>query len=334
MRHNLKDANQKLPTMQLALRTVIAETQPYFNYSSLDGQETEQYTYLAGVLDLLFDESTRDRITNLRKAIENRRQTRTEKIAEAVRSTLSPLEDQGFTFIYPRGGLAEHPFLCVCIGFEVLDFEQAVTQMGIIIAQFASFPHEYDFLYLIPLLKGYRYESEVWRINSQNVRDLAQGKLEGMEWALLPVEAPHGLSTVLPEIRQTSLDELNLVSLFYRIYRELNSIRETMFFVKSKLDGDQPFEMQLAKRYQSKLQQAADKISSESNIWTERMLGFAEGNPAEAEWLDFCRSCFQKIRDISDSLNDDPSTFQSINILQDVEPQMLFGRYLNMRYLS
>lgn len=333
MRYNLRDAIKKMPSAHQAFQRVVAETQPYFELSSLDDREIEEYSYLADVLDFWFERPP-GRVDDLRRAVAERRHSKRKQFAEAVRSTVASLEEQGFTFVYPTGPLLDHPLTGLCLAFEVSDFGRVIEQLLVIIVQLASFPFECQFIYLVPLLNGHRYLPMVWRIGFDHACEIAQGALDGKNWALLPVESPEALFKVLPEIPQTSLDELDMSSEFYRIYGALNTVRNTIHLVQGRLSADSPFEAQLGERYRRRLQNEVDRLSADIRTLSEQMLQFAENNSAAKEWLEFCRCCAQRLENLSNFELVDPEAFVPINVWQDVELQTLFGRYLNARYLE
>ena len=186
----------------------------------------------------------------------------------------------------------------------------------------------------MPLLKGSRYTSTVWRIGFDNIKDIAQGRIEGRDWALLPVEPPDGLYKVLPEIQQAPLSESNIVSDFFRIFSALNSIKNTSYFVKSRLNVNHPFEAQLAEKYSRHLLYERDQLITEISALSARMQQFAEGNPAAKEWHKFSEACFQRLMNIRDVESIDIETFQPMNILLDKELQILLNRYFNTKYLG
>jgi len=186
MRYNLKDAVKQIPDAHGAFHIIVTETQSYFDMSGLDEQESTSYAYLADISDFWFDRPTGE-VRNLRSAIDARRDNQKKQFTNAVCSTLIPLTKQGFSFVYPIAPLLEHPLTELVLGFEVVDFENFITQMVLILNQLASFPQECHFVYLIPLLKGSRYSSHVWRIGFEKIKEIMEGKMEGKEWALLPL---------------------------------------------------------------------------------------------------------------------------------------------------
>jgi hypothetical protein len=339
MRHNLRDAAKHLPHAQRAFGAIIADTQMYFDLPSLDAGEVEQYELLADVLDIFLDEPPQTPVKDLRAFVRERRERRRREFADAVRSALSPLEEHGFAFSYPHDRLVEFPLIGICVGFEVLDFEQVTEQMAVIISLLATFPLEYHFLYLVPLLDGASYLQNVWRISSDTIRKLAAGTPQEDPWTLLPVEEPAELLTILPEIYHVKLPEFDILSRFYDLYVGLNSVRNTAYFATSRLNGEQKYDVQLGGLYQQRLQRKADEILEEYSALTDQMLEFEPEKEGDADaavqrlaWLTFCRRCVEKFESLRENLNVDPENFESINIWQDRELETLFGHYLNAKY--
>ena len=332
MRYNLKDAVRQIPDAHRAFHSILTEMQSYFDMSDLYEQESASYSYLADILDFWFERPT-GRVLNLRAAIDARRYKQGKQFTDAVCSTLIPLTEQGFSFVYPTAPLLEHPLTGLVLGFEVLDFENFITQMVLILNQLASFSQECHFVYLVPLLKGTRYSSHVWRIAFDKIKEIMEGKTEDKEWALLPLEPPATLFQVLPSLKQTSLNEANMENEFYRLYGGLNTIRNTIHLIRNRLDINQPFEMQLAEKLYGRFQSDLEQISTDVASLFEQMQQFADGSPSATEWLDFVQACVKKISDISDGMTSDTAIINPINIGQVIELQRLLGRYRNARYL-
>ena len=130
-------------------------------------------------------------------------------------------------------------------------------------------------------------------------------------------------------LKQISLDEAHLENEFYRLYGALNAIRNKVHIVKKRIDMNQRFESQLAKKLNDGFQTEIEQISVDVCNLFEQMRQFADGNPAADEWLDFIQACGQKIGDV----NDIETLELTINISEAFELQRLLGRYRNSRYL-
>lgn len=332
MRYNFKDAVRQIPDAHRAFNSIVTETQSYFDMSELDEQELASYSYFADILDFWFERPP-GKVHNLRSAIDARRHNQRKQFTDAVCSTLIPLTEQGFSFVYPTAPLLEHPLTGLVLGFDVVDFEHVFTEIAIILEQLVSFPHECHFVYLVPLLKGSRYSSHVWRIGFDKIKEIMEGKTEGKEWALLPLEPPATLFKVLPSLKQTSLNEANMENAFYRLYGGLNTIRNTIHLIRNRLDMNKPFEMQLSEKLYGRFQSDLEQISTDVPKLFEQMRKFADGNPSATEWLDFVQACLKKIGNINDIETSETSTFGPTNISQEMELQSLLGRYRNAKYL-
>jgi len=338
IRHNLRSAIKHLPAAQRAFEQVTAYTEPYFDLTSLNRGEIDRYEDLADVLDIRFEEPERP-LYDFRRLIKERREQRRRTFVEAVHTALGPLEEHGFVFHYPQDRLVDFPLISICVGFEVLNFELVVEQLAVIISRLAPFPIEYHFLYLIPLLDGAIYSPRVWRISADSVAKLVAGESKDDPSVILPVEEPENLTKVLPNIRHVVLPELDLFSQFYIVYAALNSIRNTAHFVMSRLDADQAYDVELGHLYQERLQGRTDEILKAYSDLTNQMVEFGLGLEPETDatvqriaWLELLRRCREKFEALRDNLNVNPSSFETIGILQDKELESLFGRYLNAKY--
>jgi len=339
MRHNLRDALHHLPDAQGAFEKVTAYTEPYFDLSSLNEGETQVYQDLADVLDLRFEDPTRP-LRDWPRLVRDRRRRSREEFASAVENALLPLQQQGFVFTYPRDRLIEFPLISICVGFEVLDFEFLIEQMAVIISRFESFPFEYHFLCLIPMLEGASYTSKMWRISADNIAKVLAGESKNDPWILLPVDEPRNLAQVLPTLTHITLAELDLFTEFYTVYGELNAVRNTRHLMNTRLDAIEVSERELRDRYEQRLQNKVDAIKERFSVLTKRMSEYDAPSDSERShsiqrvaWLDFWQRCTEKFEGLLEHIDDiDPSTLKSVELLQDRELETLFGRYLNAEY--
>jgi hypothetical protein len=338
MRYNLRVALRNLHEAQKAFEKVVAYTEKYFDLASLNRGEAAIYEDVSDVLDLRFEDSERP-LRDWRRLIKNRRQRNREEFVSALHNALAPLEEQGFVFTYPQDRLIEFPLITVCLGFEVLDFEFFFEHLALIIACFEGFPIEYHFLGLIPMLRGASYTSKMWRISVDSITKVLAGESNNDPWILLPVDEPRNLNRIQPTLTQITLAELDLFTEFSKAYGELNAVRNTRYFVNSRLDAVESDELELRNRYEQRLQKKADEIKNHFSDLAERMFEYEAKNGGYTmqrdAWQDFCQRCAEKFDVLLQSLYElDPSNFHTNELLQDRELEKLFGRYLNAKYRS
>jgi hypothetical protein len=340
MRHNLRAALQHLPNAQIAFEKVVAYTEKYFDLASLSPGEAETYEDVADVLDLRFEQPERP-LLDWRRLVKDRRQRSRQEFVSAVNNALVPLEQQGLVFTYPQDRLIEFPLISVCVGFEVMDFEFLIEQMAVIVSRFESFPVEYDFLCLIPTLEGASYTSNVWRISRDSITKVLAGEAKDDPWVLLPVDRTQNVAQVLPTLKQATLAEFDFYNEFYKVYAELNAVRNTIYLVNNRLDPIEADEVELRNRHQQRVQKTVDTIKERFSHLAKRMFEYVARDSeishsiGRVAWMDFCQRCSEKFNELLERIDDiDPSTFKSIELLQDKELEKLFGRYLNAKYIG
>ena len=192
----------------------------------------------------------------------------------------------------------------------------------------------------IPLVNGRSYTSQMWRISADSIAKLIAGESKNNPWILLPLDEPENLVKVLPTLTHASLLELDLFNEFYKIYGEVNAVRNTDFFVKRYLDEAEPDDLELRNGYQERSQKKVAASLERFSDLMKRMFEFE--NPSDpainpslkrAAWLDFCRLCTDKFDALREQIsNTDPATFKSLELLQDKDLERSFGRYLNTKY--
>jgi len=171
---NLKEAIAQLPTSHKAFADILQAEPDVLGMQSLDGQETEVYSHLADVLDYAC-EGPPQRTNNLRQAIRQWHESRDASFAARVREILAPLDQGGMTFLYPTRVIEEPALTGVCIGFEIIDFEEMLTQIVLVCDAFASSNLDSTFLYLVPTVNRQLYGSVV-RIAFETLRLLFAGE--------------------------------------------------------------------------------------------------------------------------------------------------------------
>jgi hypothetical protein len=338
MRHNLRAALQHLPDAQVAFEKVVAYTEKYFDLASLNRGEAEAYEDVADVLDLRFEDPQRP-LRDWRRLLKDQRQRNREEFVSALHHALVPLEQQGFVFTYPQDRLIEFPIISVCLGFEILDFEFFFEHLAAIISRFEGFPIEYHFLCLIPMVGGASYTAKMWRTSADSIAKVLKGESINNPWIVLPVDEPRNLTQVQPTLTRITLAELDMFTEFYKVYGELNAVRNTRYFVNGRLDAVEGDELELRNRYQQRLQEKVDEIKNHFSDLAERMFEYEAKNGSYSmqhdAWQEFCQRCTEKFEGLLELLYDvDPSNFHSIELLQDRELEKLFGRYLNAKYRS
>jgi hypothetical protein len=232
MRMNLKEAIAQLPTSHKAFADILQVEPDVLGMQFLDGQETEVYSYLADVLDYAC-EGPPQHTNNLRQAIRQWHDSRDASFAARVREILAPLDQEGMTFLYPTRMIEESALTGVCIGFEIIDFEEMLAQIVRVCDAFASSNLDSTFLYLVPTVNRQLYGSVV-RIAFETLRLLFAGEPAN---GIYPVQPPGGLTAVLPGLDLTPLPEAALVSQLVDVAAVLITERNKLFFAESKLDS-------------------------------------------------------------------------------------------------
>ena len=278
------------------------------------------------MIDFWFEHSPGP-VPDIRPAAKAYRQNQRSRFTAAVRTTIQPLEAEGYRFTYPHGPLEDHPLISICLGFEIESFEAQFLQLTRVLAQLISFPLEFHFIYVAPLLNGKLITPTVMRIARDTI--LGQENRTVSSMPILPVEPPEGFFEVLPLQRPASSTELELLGEFHKIYGDLNTCRNTLYFVTREIDKSQPFELELANKYGRRLQDQRNALFHQQQSWSEKALQLAGGNPAASHWMKFYELCLNRFQQF-DSLEEiDIEHFEPFNILADIELQTAFNEYMD-----
>lgn len=112
-------------------------------------------------------------------------------------------------------------------------------------------------MYLAPLVNGKLITPTIVRI-ARDTMFKEESRIFS-DLPLLAVDPPEGFFEILPVARQTPSKEFKLLAEFYDLCGSLNKCRNTLYFVNSRLNQTQPFERELAEKYQRRLQ---DEVSA------------------------------------------------------------------------
>jgi hypothetical protein len=330
MRYNLKEVLKNLPKAQKAIRIITEDTHPYFSFRDLDATELKEYGALSEVIDFWFERATQQ-VTDIRVAVAAHREEVRAHFVEAIRSTLQPLEAQGFYFTYPNGPLEDHPLRDICLGFEIESFQSQILQLTQILMQLSQLPLEYHFLNLAPLENGKLITPTVMRISRDSILQIVEERsptTTGLP--ILPVQPPEGFFDVLPIERLAPSKEMELLGEFYSICGSLNSIRNTLYFLKSRLDQTQPFERMLMGKYQHQIQEELNTLSEKKQRWLDEASKVTQENSAVSNWVNFYEICSNRFQNFDNLQDIDAGEFEPFNVLVDIELLNAFHQYMDV----
>lgn len=332
MRINLRDAFKHLPAMQAGVMSIVAGTQSYFDFAGLAEQERERYRRLIDLLDFAA-EGPNQPTQNLDRSVTEFRQDKNRRFIDSVRVCLVPLEREGLRFVYPTELVIDSALVGLVLGFEIEDFSLLIEHMAAIMIHLAALQEECHWIYFVPLLQGQLCMPEIRRISFQKAREIADGKMDDVRWALLPLEPTADVLGVLPGIETRIPMELDTISRLLQIRFSLNMARNLRHIVDTRLDRSKPVESELAERYDEKIAALSAPAAQEWERVFAEMYGMAANNPANTEWDAFCLACAQRIAVYFDSPVDEGGVFVPIDVLHDPDLDKVLGHYLTARYI-
>ena len=332
MRINIRDGFKHLPAMQAGVMSIVEGTQSYFDFAGLAEQERERYGRLIVLLDFAV-EGPNQPTQNLDRSVAEFRQNKNRRSLDSVRACLVPLEHEGLRFVYPTELVIDGVLTGLVLGFEIEDFSLFIEHIAAIMIHLAALQEECHWIYFVPLLQGQLCMPEIRRISFQKAREIADGKMDDVRWALLPLEPTAAVMGVLPGIETRIPVEFDALSHFLQIRFSLNMARNLRHLVDTRLDRSKPFESELAERYNEKIAALSAPAVQEWERAFGKMCGMTANNPAETEWHAFCDACAQRIAVCLDSPINVSGVFVPINVLQDPDLDKVLGHYLTPRYI-
>lgn len=330
MRHNLRDGLRKLPLMHQAFADILRAEVDHFGLAELNRYESEVYPYLADILDYWM-EPHRRLAGNLRPDIRRWREAQRLSAETRVRECLAPLEQAGMEFLFPAGLLQEHPLTGLCIGYDVIDFEQHAEQLDLIGGAIATLDLAYDYLYLVPTIGRHRCGLPIIRVRRDILQRLAAGQEE--QGGVYPVPPPAGLWTVLPDLDAAPLPETSFIERLGVIQVGLMMERNKLHFAQSKLDPNVAEEAALYRRYESRAGRRADELLGAFGELQKDALEYRDTGEASQEWLDLWEEGSAFVQHLAD-LSDVSPSYVPQAVLQQSSVDRLFFRYMNRRYLA
>lgn len=330
MRYNLNEALKNLSKAQKAMQIITENTHPYFSFHDLDATELTEYAALSEVVDFWFEGSNRQ-VSDVRAAAATHREEVRAQFVETIHTTLQPLEAQGFHFTYPNRPLESHPLRDICLGFEIESYQSQILQLTQILTVLSQLPLEYHFLNVAPLAKGKLISPTVLRISRDSILQMIEGGDHAVAaLPLIPVHPPEGFFDVLPIEMAAPSKEMQLLGDFYAICGSLNSIRNTLYFLKDRLDQTKPFERELMEKYQHHILEELNTLSEKKQRWLAEALEVAQENSAASQWINFYEICSNRFQNFDELPELDAEGFEPLNILVDLELLNAFHQYMDV----
>jgi hypothetical protein len=255
MCHNLKDALKKLPTMHKAFAEILRLEPDHFGMEALNERECDAYSYLVDILD--YWPSHQLPVSDLRRSVDDFREAKRQAFSAEVRKTLKPLEDAGLRFAYPSGPWNDQPLVNLCVGYEMLDSSQHVEQVDAIGFAIGSAKLGYDFLCLVPMVRGHPFSPAATRVSRDTLQRMLAG--EEIKGGVYPVRPPQALYEVLPDVNPEPLPDLALALRTGEVFVHLLMERNRLHFARTRLDCNVKEELRLLDRYEQRAIQQVEK---------------------------------------------------------------------------
>lgn len=327
MRVNLRDALRTLPEMHTAFRHVFAFAIDEMNMQLLNTKESREYMYLYDILDYWFTVPTRS-ASNLRHTVKIWREQEERDQANAVRESLSELAEAGMSFSYPNGLVSIDTALTgLCIGYEIIDFEQQPVQIGLICQYISGIDINYSFLYLVPTVQRHLHGSVI-RISRENLQRIAAGEAVN---DVYPVSAPVGLTAILPDIDLTPLPEVTLFSPAAEACVRLVMERNRIYFARTHLQQNTAESQTILQYYEHSAAEKAREAVDSFGVAYAGAINWSVPNNALPAWRELWEGCRTLVEELSDH-NTIIGGYLPQPALQFPILDQLYNRYLNIRY--
>lgn len=330
MRYNLKEAVQNTPGMHQAFRTIFQLEGDQFDMAALDASELATYGYLADVLDY-WVACPPPQKGSLQDNVQRWKDTQTQDFIAHVQQALKPLADIGMQFSYPGGLLVEEQLVGLCIGYEIADFTQYLTQAGLIADSIARTDLEYSFLYLVPTVRRQLCTTFVIRVAQYMLQQLLAG--EEVQESVNLVKIPNGLADTLPDVNTHLLPEIILTTPIREIYTRLVIERNKLYFAYNQLTTNNAEEATLLALYeQDTLTQVVNLRQKFAEAVTLAHI-YEDTGVARVEWSDLWGAADQLVQDLAD-LSTILQRYTPQSAQQSWNLDALLYRYLNRKYLE
>lgn len=259
--NNFKDAVDRLLPMHDALGRLTSTAADYFDATSLDQQEREEYTRLGELLEIWILDPPRTSYRDIWQYAKIRRDRDRNRMLSLVSQIVAPLAAQGIDVTIPSDVHFQHPLRHLSIAFTVQNPCSIDPELDLLINALGSVEEAADFFWLAPLFEGRRAVAGCYSFSARQVTALKLGKQ--VEWeAYVPREAPPDLEHNLPAVSNQLSNELDLRAKLLAVTLTLESHGRWRSAL-AHLRTTNPFEAQILERQKTRIDHA-ERVLSDS----------------------------------------------------------------------
>jgi hypothetical protein len=227
--HNLRDAAKDLSSMQAVMRKLFEAVGDVFETKNLEGKETEAFKRAVAAEEVWLEDRPAQTVTSLEEFLAEKHEQQWAGLFQRLKVQLSPLEERGMEFIYPRGIFCDFPLSYLPLGFVVSDPCDFMAERDGVIEAIDSLRDVVSFGCLIPMMKDkndevVRFLPGGYRFSLQAVGPDDDIGRQTREAVLLDVqELPEDIYELLPDVPLRESPHLRVKATLHRILFEMES---------------------------------------------------------------------------------------------------------------
>ena len=195
--HNFQNSAKYLRKMQFTFAQLFKDAPDYFSADELNTREIDSYSALADLLDVWIINPIKKPQRNIPQYIKTRKELIRQERLNRINKALLPLKENGMTIILPTDIYVDHPLRYFSIAFSVDNPCYPEVELEAVIN--AIVKDVADFFFLVPIYQNYRFFEGGYKISSNQIVEIKNGRLENWE-IFVPRELPIGVLSQLPAL--------------------------------------------------------------------------------------------------------------------------------------
>jgi len=241
LRHNVAEVCGRLTQMQDAYKIVLDSGVSHFQPTIKNENEEKGYRYLYDLLNYYVSLPANRAVprgTRVKAMVSAWRKSQWREVSERLKAAFQSAADNGLRVHLPNCYFDELPSNNLCFAVELIDATDIYGHLDVFAKYLQTAAVAYDYVYILPVIKGRPIQSLAYFVHSQTVSDIAAGKQLDDEIAVWPVETPEGLFQSVSSIDRRVLPEWRYYLDAQGILCRLHALRNEVAFISERVEDE------------------------------------------------------------------------------------------------
>ena len=329
---NLFQAWGQIGSMQKAFEFILHSGASSYQAEINIAYERKLYRYLYDLFSFWLSvppNRVLSRGTKPRSAVSAYKKSQRRELKSKLMNAFRALIDESVHVHLPEDYLEEPPMKNLAIGIELQDGRQLLEHVEVICHCMGDADLSYDYVYVLPVINSRPVQSLVYKIHSETVSNIVEGKELGDGIDISLAVTPAGFYQSVRSVNQEVLGEWQFYQRAQQSLCRLHVLRNEVSFVKQRVGDDtSTWQTELFKSVEQRVIAAED----EANELMESASSFRV-QEATQEWDTLWGIFSRRVEGMKDSVLD-VEGFDPLPFSDNLEVMFAYGHYLNHEYLQ